>query len=151
MPRRIWARSRSSGSVSLQPPPRPGDPTSLLPCSYAPLILLTHLGPAASDCPRGARRGCARLARRCGQGSGLLGRCRSSRWKSSGCCRRRRRRLQQQVSIKVLVRSSFPHSRRVQRRLQLFQNTRPVPSTTPLPPPPQDRPERSIESRRKAG
>lgn len=35
---------------------------------------------------------------------------------------------QQQVSIKVLVRSLLPHSRRAQSPLQLFQDGRPVPN-----------------------
>lgn len=35
---------------------------------------------------------------------------------------------QQQVSIKVLVRSRLPHSRRAQRPLQLFRDARPVPN-----------------------
>lgn len=111
------------GATSRSPRPRGGPDTS---APRSPTAL-TRPEPTSSECPPRARRGCARPAPGCGQGSGRSGRCRrrSGRWEPSG----RRRRLQQQVSIKVLVRSLFPHSRRAQRRLQLFQNTRPVPPT----------------------
>lgn len=127
------AGSRERGASPCGPRRRGGPDTSG-PAAPAPAprspTPLTRQEPATSECPRCARRGCARPAPGCGRGSGRSGRCRcrSGRWEPSGC-RRRRRRLHQQVSIKVLVRSLFPHSRRAQRRLQLFQNTRPVPPT----------------------
>lgn len=110
------------------PPVAQGEPTarSRPPQSHVPPTPLTLLKPATREGPGCARGSCARRAPGCGQGSGCSSR-RSSRCDLSG--RRRRRPLQQQVSIKVLVRSLFPHSRRAQRRLQLFQNTRPAPPT----------------------
>ncbi|XP_032350534.1 serine/arginine repetitive matrix protein 1-like [Camelus ferus] len=123
------------GACPRSPPPAaPGEPTA--PARprppHGPPTPLTRLEPATSEGPGCARGGCARPAPGCGKGSERSGRRRrrrhSSRHEPSG----RRRRLQQQVSIKVLVRSLFPHSGRAQRRLQLFQNTRPVPPTPRL-------------------
>ena len=102
------------------PPVAQGEPTarSRPPQSHVPPTPLTLLKPATREGPGCARGSCARRAPGCGQGSGCSSR-RSSRCDLSG--RRRRRPLQQQVSIKVLVRSLFPHSRRAQRRRRIAQ------------------------------
>lgn len=133
------ARSRRSGASPCSPAPPAGTRHLRLrrPRPAFPRLLSPASGPRPASVLV-ARRGCARAAPGGGQGSARSGR---RRRELSGC-RRRRRRLRQQVSIKVLVRSLFPHSRRAQRRLQLFQNTRPVPQ----PPPPPYRPGR-VESR----
>ncbi|TKC48632.1 hypothetical protein EI555_009186, partial [Monodon monoceros] len=118
-----WSRARSRGAR----PRRPGGANGSVSAAPSPRPPDSSHPPRAGDTRRSGVRAGRLWAPGCGQGSWRSGRRRSSRYEPSG-----RRRLQQQVSIKVLVCSLFPHSRRAQRRLQLFQNTRPVPPTPRL-------------------